>query len=337
MQNENSKIKLVYLNEKDYSQWDDFVKSSKQGTFFNTVKWADLLASVYHRTFRILTCIKNNEIVAGVIFFENKRLLWKMITPVFLFPFNGPIFCSETDSKYQKTISDQLNYSRLLVEQLSKDYDYILLKLHYSSKDIRSFQWENYDIQPEYSYICKLENEEQLKNNLNQSTRKKLRKCSEHNAKIIKSEDWKLFSSLYQESYRRHDLLPPIHETHLKLLLEQLVSLNNIHLIFAETDGQLVSGRIILLDQNTVYDLLAGSIDEEGLASTFLVYEIMKLYSNKFSYFDFMGAGHPEIEKFKRGFGGKLVHGFQVSSRAPFPLSILIKLRKYGRQSRRKL
>ncbi|MFC2088124.1 GNAT family N-acetyltransferase [Calditrichota bacterium] len=337
MQNENSNFKLAYLNEDGYSQWDEFVKCSPQGTFFNTIQWADLLSSVYNRPFRILTCVKQSEILAGVIFFENKRLIWKMITPVFLFPFNGPLFQSTKDLKYQKIIADQLHYSGLLSEQLIKDFNYIMLKMHYETADIRSFQWENYDIQPEYSYLFKLENEEQLEKNFNQSLRKKLRKCSEYNARIIESKDWNLFLSLYKSSYTRHKLRPPIKTAHLTTLLEKLLNFDNVRLIFAELDGKIVSGRIILFDDQTIYDLLAGSSDESGLGSSFLVSEIMKKYYSKYAYFDFMGAGHPEIEKFKRGFGGKLVHGFQVSSQVTFPLSLFIKLRKYILQSRRRM
>ena len=90
--------------------------------------------------------------------------------------------------------------------------------------------------------------------------------------------------------------------TEFELLLEKIIELQNVRLYFVKNENKLLAGRIIVEDRNTIYDLLAGSIDKSGLASSFLVAEIMKMYAEKFTYFDFMGADHPDIEKFKRAF-----------------------------------
>ncbi len=337
MQRTNSQIDISYLISDDYPLWDEFVKSSPQGTFFNTIKWVDLLSSIYQKPFRILACRKQSEIQAGIVFFENRRFIWKMITPVFLFPFNGPLFGEVTDVKYQKSIAGQLKYSHLLIEQLQKDYNFIMLDTYYNINDMRSFQWESFNVEPVYSYMCKLENEEHLNAGFNQTLRKKIRKSIEHDARMIESNDLDLFISFYETSYTRHNQQPPVKLSVIKIVLEKIIQLENVHLYFAEFDGKLVAGRIILEDDQTIYDLLAGNIDESGLASSFLVAEIMKKYLTNSSYFDFLGAGHPEIEKFKRGFGGDLMYGFRAVSHASFPLSLMIKLRRSGLQAGRRL
>jgi len=85
-------IEIKYLEEIEFPLWDEFVKDSLQGTFFNTITWLQILGSVYNRPLKILVCKRNQKIVSGITFFENKKLFWRLITPVFLLPFNGPLF-----------------------------------------------------------------------------------------------------------------------------------------------------------------------------------------------------------------------------------------------------
>ena len=95
-----------YIKKSDYPLWDEFVESSPQGTFFNSTKWLQILSSVYIRPFKILVCKNKNGIRAGIVFFENKRFVWKLITPIFLLPFNGPLFAGNQNIKYQKSIAE---------------------------------------------------------------------------------------------------------------------------------------------------------------------------------------------------------------------------------------
>jgi hypothetical protein len=53
--------------------------------------------------------------------------------------------------------------------------------------------------------------------------------------------------------------------------------------------------------------------------------------------FDFLGADHEQIEHFKRGFGGELLHGFKISSQPGFPLSWLLNLREQVHKRKRNL
>ena len=63
----------------------------------------------------------------------------------------------------------------------------------------------------------------------------------------------------------------------------------------------------------------------------------MKKYAGDFNYFDFMGADHPEIENFKRAFGGEIVHRFKMQNSAGFFLNILLKMRQISELKRREI
>ena len=330
-------IEIQYLEKEDYPLWDEFVKSSPQGTFFCSISWLQILEEVYNRPLKIIVCKRNHFIVSGIPFFENRRLFWKMITPVFLLPCDGPIFYSNPDTKPQKIIADQIDYLERLLKHLKSDYDIIQLKTHYSFNDLRAFTWNDFQVEPEHTYICKLENEQAIFGRFNQSLRKKIQKSKEQNFEITASKDVKAFVDLYLSSYKRHGKIAPISSDELELLLQKIIELPNVRLYFVKNENKLLAGRIVVEDKDTIYDLLAGSVDESGLASSFLVAEIMKKYAEKFAYFDFMGADHPEIEKFKRAFGGEIVHRFKVKNMPGIFLNMMLKMRQKNELNRREI
>ena len=330
-------LEIIYLDVNEFPLWNEFVKDSPQGTFFNTTTWLQKLEFVYNRPLKILVCKRNQEFVSGITFFENKKLFWRLITPVFLLPFNGPLFSKSNDTKPQKLIADQLEYVQLLLEHLKSDYDFVQLNTYHTFDDLRAFTWNDFNVEPEHTYLCKLENEKELFANYNQSLRKKIQKSKEQNLFISESKDIDTFIELYYSSYLRHELNPPVSKTIIKTLIQKILELPNTRLFFVKKEEKCLAGRIILKDENTIFDLLAGNNDESGLASSFLVAEIMKRYAGKFSCFDFLGADHPEIEKFKRAFGGEIVHRFKSQYHANTILKLLLNMRRRGEKKRRKI
>jgi len=330
-------IEIQYLEKEDFPLWDEFVKSSPQGTFFNSISWLKILEDVYRRPLKIIVCKRNQKIVSGISFFENKKIFWKLITPVFLLPFNGPLFYAKSDTKPQKIIADQIEFVQKILRQLKNDYNLIQLNTHHTFHDLRAFTWNDFQIEAEHTYICNLENENKLFNNFNQSLRKKIQKSIEQNFKISESKDMNDFVEMYISSYKRHGKISPISDTELHLLVQNILELPNVNLYFVKKDEKYLAGRIVVNDENTIYDLLAGSIDESGLASSFLVAEIMKKYAEEYTYFDFMGADHPEIEKFKRAFGGELVHRFKVKNMPGIFLNLILRIRQNRELQRREI
>ena len=111
--------------------------------------------------------------------------------------------------------------------------------------------------------------------------------------------------------------------------MKSVITLPNVKLFYVAAQGKIKSARLIVEDNQTIYDLLAGSDDDRGLASVYLVNHLLTTYCQSHQNFDFMGADHPEIEQFKRGFGGELRQGFRISGSVGFPLSLLVKLNEY--------
>ncbi len=324
-----SSLKIIEVQGSDSALWDNFVKKSPQGNFFHSITWANIISNTFSRKFKTLICVKNEQPVGGMIFFEHKKLIWRMITPTPLFPYTAPFYYQPTDEKYQKTIHMQLNISAAFEEYLHRNYDYWILDSQASNKDMRAYLWQGAVVEPKYNYVVTLDEKENLINNFNQNLRKKLKQAAKQGAVVRESEDWPLIVDLIIKSYYRHGIRPHISVCALQTLLETALNLSQVKLFLFELDGKIRAARVVVIDEDTIFDLLAGSADESGIGSAYLVNQILMQFVNSHKYFDFMGADHPQIEQFKRSFGGELVQGFRITNKVKKPLSWFIQTHQY--------
>ena len=337
MSEKTDSLKISILNENEYPLWDEFVKDSPQGNFFNTIKWAEIISSVFNRLFKIIVIKKYEKHIAGIIVFENNKYGYKFITPVFLFPYSAPIFYRPIDEKYQKTVAYQLEISSRFIEYLRMNYKYWILDTHSTFQDLRAFQWAGCETEPIYDYSIELMKPNHSSEDFSQTTRKKIKQARDLDPEIFEQSDITDFIRMYIASYSRHEINPPNDPQKLEVILEKVLKLEQVKLYYIRLSKAVVASRIILIDDSIVYDLLAGSDDKSGLGSTYLVNHIINTFAPTHKYFNFLGAGHEQIEQFKRGFGGKLIHGFRIKSKAKFPFSVLLKMRENQLRFRRGL
>jgi len=326
MAESNTSLEIIEIEKSNSTLWNTFVNNSPQGTFFHTTTWADILSNTFGRSYNIVICMRNEQPVGGMIFFAHQKLIWKMITPTAFFPYCAPIFYHPVDEKSQKTIHNQLKITASFENYLRNNYDYWILDISSASKDVRSYLWKGATVEPRYSYVVPLGKKEEIFNNFNQSIRKKLKQAENQKAAIIESTDTKLLIGLISRSYRRHGMKPIVSEDYLTSFCREIITLDQVKLYYLELNGKITSGRIIILDERTAYDVLAGSDDQTGCGSAFLVASILEKFAGTIEYFDFLGADHPQIEQFKRGFGGELTQGFRITNKTKIPLSWVIRL-----------
>ena len=318
---------LLILAENEYPLWNEFVQSSPQGSFFYETGWANIVSYTFDRSYKIIVRMHNDQIEAGCLVFYQEKLAQKLITPQPFFPCNGPVLSVAEESKYQKTIAHNLQTITTFIDFLNKNFDLWIMNTSPHLTDMRPFLWHNCRIDPSYTYQLSLADWPEVENNYSQSVRKKIRQAGEQGLTVEESTDRQRFIEMYIASYKRHERTPLVREKHLDKFLNMSLKLPQVKMFYASLDNQIIAGRVIVADQQFVYDLLAGSDDLTGLGSTFLVHSILSKYSGGNRVFDFMGADHPQIEEFKRGFGGRLVTSYRVTGPVKFPLSWIHALR----------
>jgi lipid II:glycine glycyltransferase (peptidoglycan interpeptide bridge formation enzyme) len=330
-------LKIIETDRSEYALWDECISQAVQSTFFHSSKWIELIADTFKRNYKYLFCQRDGQIVGAMVFFEQRRLFWKLITPVPLFPFTAPVLILPSDRKNQKMISDHLAIISAFSTYLNRSYDYWVLDTPPDTGDLRGFLWNKAWVQPRYTYVVDLSGEQNLLIEFNQSTRKKIKQAENSAPVVQETKETSVLIDLIDKSYARHGMKPLIEKKYLHHFLTLALNLTNVKMYFLKAHQKIIAARLVLYDKDTVYDLLAGSDDQAGAGSTYLVYHIMKQSIPNYRYFDFMGADHSEIEQFKRGFGGSLRQGFRIMSQPGLILSLLIKVHEYRLIQKRKL
>lgn len=206
------KIFVEKLTEEEYSLWNDFVTKSSRGSFFCTTEWANLISYTFDRQYEVVVLKDNDQIVAGMLTFVQKRLGYRMITPVALYPYSGPVMCDHTDKKYQKIISYEMECNSLLADYLSHKFHFWMIQTPPEFNDVRAFLWKKCHAEPSYTYRLQINNWDHCQQDFNQSVRKKIRQSERDKYSFIESEDKSSFIRMYINSYHRHNTKPLIDE-----------------------------------------------------------------------------------------------------------------------------
>jgi hypothetical protein len=328
---------ITFIEEKQYPLWDEFVLNSPQGSFFYTIAWATVLQNTFERPFKIAVCHKKEHWLGGTLYFINKKIGIPLITPLPLNYYNTPVFYKPEDEKYQKTLAHNAEISIDFINFFTKNYPIWILTSPPATDDTRAYQWQNCIVTPTYSYVLELNNGDDPSKKYSQSVRRKLNQAKKFEPKVDESIDAGPFIDLYSQSYLRHRIQPLISEEQLAILISNLLKIPENKLFYLNLNNRIVAGRIICKAKNRLYDILAGSIDETGLGSVVLMDYLIRRYRSSCASFDFMGAGHPQVEQFKRGFGPKLVHGFNITGPMKFPYFLLYKYQLSALRGRRRL
>jgi lipid II:glycine glycyltransferase (peptidoglycan interpeptide bridge formation enzyme) len=265
----------------------------------------------------------------------------KIMTPVPLTFYNGILYYFENEQKAQKENQYINDITEIIINQVKKDFKYCNFSLHYSISDIRTFKWNNWLVEPCYTYIVSLKDEMEIRENFSSSLRRKISRAEEQNLKLTEDDNIESLITLQEESYKKNGLKPILdNSTFIKFCNNARdAGLLKVFSIYGN-EGKIYSSRAILLWNNVVYDWIAGtSTDFQHTNSThLLVWEILKKYSKEgYRSFDFMGANTRKIIDFKKSFGGKLTTYYDVKYYSSSFVKLLFRINEMFLRRKRNL
>lgn len=305
-------------------EWDSFVTASKQGSIFCRSWWLD---SVCPNEYEIIILRQSNRILAGMPIRKIKKFGISVINLPPFTQYLGILFASHISDKYEKNLSDEIEYTSLLIKALPKTSIYNVA-FNFNFTNWLPFYWTGYTQTTYYSYAIEdLINLEGIFLNFSHAKRKNIKKAQslvkvhedisvktfynhhkmtleQKGAKILYSFD--LFKRIYENSYSNQS----------GKSFYAVDDLNNIHSII-----------FVIFDLNSAYFLIS-SIDSRFRDSgsvSLLIKHAIEFVSSKSKRFDFEGSMDPSIEYSFRKFGAKPVPYF-VISKSNFFLNILQKI-----------
>jgi len=339
----NYKIEILTLSNKkttDKDIWEDFVKTSPQGTLFNTVTWSEVLSSSFGLDSELIIVHKDNSIEAGILLFYKKKFRFKVVTRAPLTLYNGILF-KRTDNliKSQKITEVQYNLTEIILKHISRNFKFVNISSSYNVCDMRTFIWSKWNVQPQYTYTININNIDSIFDNFSSSLRRKIRFCEKEPFCIEKTNDINTLLILQEESYFKNSLKPILALSSFNRFLSLLMEKELVDIFSISKENNVHSMRALLKWNNTIYDFIAGTSEKHKKenGTHYLVWKLLQKYSEfGFTLFDFMGANTQNIIDFKRSFGGELREYYNLAYYASNTIKMLIKINDFKKLLLRK-
>jgi lipid II:glycine glycyltransferase (peptidoglycan interpeptide bridge formation enzyme) len=241
-------------------------------------------------------------------------------------PHIGPFY--ETRAATPATRTDE---QRAVVEAMA-DYlassgaAVVSLSLSRGITDCLPFYWRGWKVMPHYTYRIDLgQNEDALLAAMSTKRRNDVRKSKADRISVEESVDLSAMRALVIETFVRQMMSIPL------ATMDQIFSIfppgDNSYCLISKLDGLPVAGVYVVHDMRTAYYLMGGYSDgaHHGAGALAMWHAILRAKELGLRVFDFEGSVIPPIERYFRGFGGRLTPCFTVN-KAWLPLEMVLKL-----------
>jgi len=300
---------LAILEESDYKNWDDFVKTAINGTIFSESLWGRASKILDPKIdFKVLAVVKDSLIYGGMLLFIKDN---KIVIPRFT-PYTSVVYRPINTSKNYTIISERRKINDLIADYLTKNFKKSAFKQHFEYNDIRDFQFKKFNSRYLYTFLNYLTDY-----NINQINNKIKRDVNK-----ISKENYVFENPIEFDKSQLEQLLGPFFET----MDKKVFSIDNefknkfinmvkilekrIMLYTLRSYDNILSTRVELVDNDEkIEDWIAGTMEEgrEKRIGPYFVHRILSDLKEKgYVYFDWNGANTPGVTDFKRNFGGVL-------------------------------
>jgi len=275
--------------------------------------------SVFHKPFWLdFVCGENwdiclefdseNEIVAYMPFyFEKKNGLYKIKMPK-LTPFLGPVVLSEKKGIYQKNSSDN-DLVNSLFAQMPEWIDYNV-NWHFGSHNLLLpiAQKPNFFLKPKYTYFVNSSiSAESFYSEIKLKQRNSI-KSAKKSFKLTESFEPAKLYSLVERTYSRQNSKASFSKPFFLELCNSIRKNNAGFILFClDKEDVLIAGGLFVTDSKNTYYLVGGvDLDKPSQGTmAFLIWSAIEKSLAENRNFDFEGSILPGVENFFRSFGSE--------------------------------
>lgn len=317
-------MKIALLPDHDKSKFDDLASSC--GTIFNTIGWGKIFGDKL-QFYGIYT--DNDRLIGGFILYKEDKFGLTIYRDPLFAPSIGPFL--RIDAQNPTTIMDAWK------EALSAMVDFISLlpfsvfssSLSINIVDVQPFIWKYFKAIPRYTYLIDLtQSVDELWNRLSKVRKNEIKKAAKDGLVVKQEYDYECISKLVIKTFSRQNR--KINEYYLNKILFEFANTDNSYAFISYKGSQPIAGTFCLYYNGTAYALVGGyDHEQKHRGAGPLVDWACIEYAHKLALkcFDFEGSMAPQIEKYMRGFGGKLTPYYRIN-KASFPLEVILKYKR---------
>lgn len=315
------KYHIEVYHKEDGGLWNQFIDKAENGSIFHRYDWLRVSAK-YSKTQLIpLIVYKGKEAVCLLPLFYKKMFGVKMLfspPPNCATPYMGPIFSISAGNRH----NFETTFWGLIDELLTyvKDnvgYDIIRIFHTINVNDMRAYIWNNYEVQPFYTYSIDLsKGTDAIYNSFYKKTKNSL-KAALNNDKLKVCHDQRRVGEIIElvtERYLQQDRKYKVNPEFIKTLFETTVGAS-IHVISMLFEDKLVGGRITLIDNKRAYAWIGAVSRKHNIkgAGELMYWEnIREFVAKGYSHYELVGGNTRNLCEYKSKYNPDLVTYFEV-------------------------
>jgi hypothetical protein len=283
-------------------------------TLFGSREWATLYSN-HLQSFQIQGK-GEHKIGSFVLFQKNKLGVRYTITA----PFASHIgLIAHSDS--EKTESSQSFWKTIhqaIASYISTEKDALVeITLSTDHHDSQPYTWEKLSVRPRHTYLIDLEQrQEVMLSGMSPERRKNIKKAQEEGLEVEVCEDPVRFMKMIDMTIERQQI--GLNKEILAKILSSECIKKNRSMYICTIAGKDIAAGLLVWDRDRTYYLM-GAYDSdnshEGGGALIIWQAILEAKKRGNSTLDFEGSMIPEVERFFRGFGGKMHTFFSIEKK----------------------
>lgn len=300
-------------------------------SFFEESWWLDAVAGNDWERIKIEK--HNGDIAAAFPIYKTKYMGFKTLKVPPITQTLG-IYIENTGAKLSKKLEKEKKLINQIISQLPPKYNYDFY-LDIDNEYILPFLWNGFKAEPKYSYrIEDLSDIDIVWAGFKENVKTDIRKAQKKVC-VSQGDDIELLIKMERKTFERQGRKLPFDESIIRKLDNELKSRDSRVLLYAYDDkGNIHAATYFVFDNNRCYYLLSGGDPDfrNSGATSLLIWEGIKLASNRVKIFDFEGSMIEDIERFVRSFGACPRVYYRVTK-----LNVILSMAEYMKPKIKKL
>ncbi len=295
------------------------------GSVFDGPQWSGLFAEkIAH-----YGLYAGGDLIGGFYLYREKRYGLTVCCNPPLTPSTGLFFRDET--KNPARAMDKCKEVMSLVAEFinKKNYPIVSLAFDKNTVDMQPFIWRDFKVIPQYTYVMDLSRSAGgIWKGMSAEKRNDITRGTKDGLAVRRLNDYSIVKSLVLKTFSRQK--KKIDDSGMNKVLFDFANGGNSFGFAAFNGNEPIACTFCVYDSNTAYYLLGGYCSEKkhhGAGAMCVWESIRHAKSLALSCFDFEGSMVPSIERYFRGFGGRLTPYYRVN-KARLPLEIALKFFK---------
>jgi hypothetical protein len=309
-------IEIRELKKDEYRLWDELVESSPHGTIFHKSFWLTTCSELLNKKLKIYGCFENDQLVGGcsLYIYKLKRFIKIASSICEMTPYGGVVLAQLPSSKVREREQTYRDIIKSLCNAFdNKHFDHIQITNSPDFIDVRPFIWNGWDSKIFYAYYLILNDFEKR---LSRDPKRNIKKAIKNEISIEKSNDITSFYELFEETFSRQGLKPPVTKGFLVNVFDMLLKYEKVEMWIAKTKSEeIAAAEIFVYDNKRAYRWSAATHTElrKTGAYSLLLFKVFKDMQNRgFKEINLMAANTPQLTEFITSFNPKLMPYYKV-------------------------